>query len=212
MMNSEHKWLGVRIPKTGGISLKCILVNTHDLDVLDDISNEDIANLYPQKTKKSKEALKNWTGGHWTIREYVDRCNIDLDDYFKFAFVRNPWDRAVSHYFYKKDDMFDGMPYSTKNMPFEEYVSNWDHRLQLDWITDHNGNVAMDFIGRFENFEHDTNEVLDRIGLGKHKIPHLNKSSRPRKPYWEHYTDKTKDIVAKVFKKDIKYFGYEFGK
>ncbi|KAB2312490.1 sulfotransferase family protein [Betaproteobacteria bacterium SCN2] len=133
--------------------------------------------------------------------------------YFKFGFVRNPWDRAVSLYERK-----EGLQLRDK-MSFDEFVG-WmkyasstclhpvPHRYQLDWFVDPHGNVIVDFIGKFENLDADWRKVAGRLGIDK-PLPHANPNPR-KKHYTEYYNDTTRKIIADRFAEDIEFFGYEF--
>ena len=79
---------------------------------------------------------------------------------------------------------------------------------QLDYVTDENGHLLVDFIGRLETFERDIREVLGRIGIELKTVPHKNRSTH--RHYSTFYTPETEMIVRERFKKDIEYFGYEF--
>ena len=71
----------------------------------------------------------------------------------------------------------------------------------------------MDFIGRFENFEADMLKVLNIVapGHGIKKFEISNQSSnRGGKAYREHYTDETREMVARKYARDIELFDYQF--
>lgn len=135
--------------------------------------------------------------------------------YFKFGFVRNPWDRAVSLYERK-----EGLQMKPK-MSFGEFIQ-WmkfssstcihpvPHRYQLDWFVDPQGDVLVDFIGRLERLDGDWSIVAQRLGIDG-RLPRLNVNASRSRHYTEYYTDKTREIIRSRFAVDIEYFEYEFG-
>lgn len=143
---------------------------------------------------------------------------LHTDNYFKFAFIRNPWDRFVSAYWYLKDG---GDGTSPQDLRAQESISKYDtfsdfvkhdnffqicHFKPLLFFIDR----AIDFIGRVETIQQDFNTICDKIGITRQQLPHKNKSNH--KHYTEYYNEQTKQIVAKKYAKDIAYFEYEFGK
>ena len=78
----------------------------------------------------------------------------------------------------------------------------------MDWLTNPNGKILVDFIGKFENLESDYDYICEKLNIKDHKLPHKNKSKR--KNYREYYNDSTKQIIADWYKKDIDYFNYKF--
>jgi len=147
------------------------------------------------------------------------------DEYYKFAFVRNPWDRLVSWY-----SMVTKFPRGGNELwryvhdnssTFQEFIYNCTDEIeikegvyysftynQLDYVTDESGNMLVDFIGSLENFDEDVHEVFSRIGIGLETVPHKNRSRHQH--YSALYTPDTEMIVRERFKRDIEYFGYEF--
>jgi hypothetical protein len=137
--------------------------------------------------------------------------------YFKFAFVRNPWDRLVSWYHMC-------MQASAPN-PFSRYVREHAPTFdafvtvtttgmgarttynQLDYLTDATGAMLMDFVGRYETLREDFARIRQRLSLAG-DLPHINDSRHL--PYREYYSDETRAIVERRFARDIAYFGYEF--
>tara|TARA_B110000495_G_C22903606_1_gene527373 strand:- start:386 stop:964 length:579 start_codon:yes stop_codon:yes gene_type:complete len=141
---------------------------------------------------------------------------------FSFAFVRNPWDRVVSAYsFVKKGgvnagDKADRDKYLAQYSSFSEFVKNFDDSIleqihfvpQYKWICGDNGDVIVDFVGRFENLREDFNTVCGVIGV-KAELPHSNKGKH--KHYTKFYDAETEQVIAEKYAKDIEYFEYGFG-
>jgi len=143
----------------------------------------------------------------------------DYGGYFRFAFVRNPWDRLVScwldkvvklnHYQFSEEKL-------AKMQDFKNFV---DHVAQIDIQTCNDPHIRLqatmidlnhvDFVGRFERFEADFLKVLDVLGIGEIEIPKKN-ASQNRKTYHEYYNEATKQKVAEIYKKDIQIFSYQF--
>jgi hypothetical protein len=140
------------------------------------------------------------------------------DDYFKFAFVRNPWDRIVSCWHNK----VLGMNYFrfseaelTEMQHFSSFVA-WVGRLNIETCDPHLRLQCrlidlnhIDFIGRLEHFSTDLATIFRRLG-----IPYVEKIrknvSTQRGQYQEYYTDELIDIVTKIYSKDIQIFNYDF--
>lgn len=139
------------------------------------------------------------------------------DGYFKFAFVRNPWDRLVSCW---KNKVIDANSFrfsdaqllemqSFKN--FVKFVGNQDlakcnhhYRLQSKLIDMNN----VDFIGRFERFEEGLTKVTEKIGIEYTKT-HQN-MSKNKTGYMQYYDDRLQQKVADLYRRDIDMFQYEF--
>jgi hypothetical protein len=163
-----------------------------------------------------------------TRHAFARRGMQELDswsEYYRFAFVRNPWDRLVSWYSMVTTFSRTGnelWQYVHDNSStFEEFIYNCTDEVeikkgvyysfsynQLDYVTDENGDLLVDFIGQLENFDEDLLEVLSRIGIELETIPRKNTSDH--RHYSTFYTRDTEMIVRERFKRDIEYFGYEF--
>ena len=200
MISHEHKVIFVHINKTGGTSIQKIL----------------------------RKMNSPCPGKHHTIEKYHKLADKKhgFENYFKFTFVRNSWDRFLSLYKYRaktKHTTLARNPASFKEWAKNIYNKNPKHyhptltemnRLmlseQLDWITDANGSINIDFIGRFEKLQDDFNIVCDKIGIPRQKLPHKLKTKHEH--YTEYYDDETREMVAEKYAKDIEYFDYKFGK
>ena len=144
---------------------------------------------------------------------------------FVFTFVRNPWDRLVSAFFYLNQggmnvsDRRDMKRYIKKYKgDFKAFVKEavaegWaldqlHLKPQVDWICDDDGKLLTDFTGRFETLREDIQVISEKTGIPFKSLDHRNKSKH--KPYQNYYTDETLEIVANAYAKDIEMFGYKF--
>ena len=131
------------------------------------------------------------------------------NDYFKFGFVRNPFARMVSAY--KYDRKFPTSPATKLSfkewvpMTYEKHGVLGKYGLQSVYLD------GCDFIGRVENLKDDYDYVLNHIDPELHKPLQKLNTTEGKKHYTEYYDEETKDIVSKFNKKDLEYFGYEFG-
>jgi hypothetical protein len=196
MISHRKKFIFVHINKTAGTSIMKALAEYSDSGKGQ--KHEMLYRILPSDGFSNKSGLN-----------LISQCKQSPKKYFKFAFVRNPWDRAVSGFKYqvlkrgKYTKNFNRYLQVHTNIPF---LSSHN---QLDWITNEKNEVKLDFIGRFENLQEDFNIICDKIGIPKQQLPHKNKSKH--KSYTEYYDDETRQIVAEKYAKDIEYFGYEFG-
>lgn len=152
----------------------------------------------------------------------------EYDELFKFAFVRNPWDRLVSWYeMIVQNSQPPATPLNklwsyvmSSATTFEEFVLRCTDTIedidgrksflynQLDYITDRSGNLIVDFVGRFERLAADAETVFTQLGIAEEAMPHTNRSEHVH--YSRYYTDETREIVARRFARDIEFFGYRF--
>jgi hypothetical protein len=172
----------------------------------------------------------NLGGGHHSAMDYqiIYQRSI-FNNYYKFTFVRNPWDRIFSAYnFLKKGGFNEGDKiWAEKNLDtydtFDKFVCEWVNKKnihtknhfvpQYHYICNASGKIMVDYIGRFETINKDYEHILEKIGL-KNEIKHENKTSNQKKMacYTEYYTENTKKIIADVYEKDINLLGYEYTK
>ena len=131
--------------------------------------------------------------------------------YFKFAFVRNPWDWHVSWYHWLLQ--VPSHPHHavvSRMKGFEEYL-HWrveSYRLlQKDFVADARGRLLVDFLGRFERLEEDFATVCAAVGVRAGLI-HLNRSVH--RDYRCYYTDRTRELVETFWADDVESFGYRF--
>ncbi|HEX4342759.1 MAG TPA: sulfotransferase family 2 domain-containing protein [Verrucomicrobiae bacterium] len=130
---------------------------------------------------------------------------------FKFAFVRNPWDRLVSRYAYllrvEKHARHDHVKAMSGFADYLEWEIERGKMFQYSYVCDARGHWIVDFVGYFERLQPDFAKVCKTLEV-RAELPKNNVTSH--KDYRTYYTPATRDLVAKHFQRDIELFGYEF--
>jgi hypothetical protein len=191
MICHDNKFIFVRVAKTASSSI--------------------VSSLFPnyKRLKKINTKVIKWTDqdeNHYPLSKVKEVARPEIyNSYFKFGFVRNPWDRVVSSYHYMlRFGSIQEM--SIKN--FLEYISNTP--VEHKYLSQYNYINGCDFVGKFENLQKDFDIICDKIRIPKRIVGHLKKTKN-RKHYTEYYDNETTDLVAKKYAKDIEHFNYRFG-
>lgn len=205
MISHTHRCIFIHIPKCGGTSIENV--------------------IWPEPRSEadlwmgfvSKYHNKYQTGGlqHLLATQILDEVGEEIfNKYFKFTFVRNPWAKAVSQFFYMKQrpDLreYIGMK---ENDPFKKYLVLTSKKLHVQWekqfrfFMDDNGKQLADFVGRLETMEQDAAYIFNRLSI-QAEIPHVNATRH--KHYAEYYDDESKEMVFDQFKEDILLLEYKF--
>jgi hypothetical protein len=150
--------------------------------------------------------------GHATAKELKAALPAKVfDNFYKFTFVRNPWDWQVSIYhFVIQNELHPQREFFKTFGSFENYLDwyiNKGVQLQKDFALDDAGNLIVDFIGHYETIQDDFEAVCKQINI-QPALPHKNRSEH--KNFREHYTAQTRAMVAEAFREDIEFFGYQF--
>ena len=157
---------------------------------------------------------------HLTSREVIKVIGQKKwDAAYKFAVVRNPWDKVVSQY--KHNIKVNSSNMTNRKISFKDWVGCTFGEPkdeiyyarpqmflpQVEWLKNYEGHIDMDKIIRFENLNEGINEVFEVLSIDS-KLPHLNRT--PKTAYSDYYDDKSRQIVSDWFHEDIKEFSYTF--
>ena len=146
---------------------------------------------------------------------------------FSFTFVRNPWARVVSRYRYNREEkrpepgakrttlgarrIFHDLDFMDWLREREQYVERKGGRQnQIDKLTDAEGRILVDFVGRLESIQEGFATVCERAGVEPVAVPHFNVTAK-KASYADYYDDWSRDLVAAWYQRDIEAFGYAFG-
>lgn len=212
IISKRHKYIFFHLPKNAGVSVSRILIKQENPLKMKRISSFLFRKFF--KTKDNfylslKDKKLNFFSSHspcYKIQKIIDENTFSK--FFKFAVIRNPWDRMVSRYFYSKK-----IDSSFKDLSFKEFL-NFDlknnmHVIdQFKFCTDVNNHFCLDLVLKFENLNEDFNNISLKFFNKKNMLLHLNKSEH--KNYRDYYDNEAKDKIYKYCKKDIEFFKYEF--
>jgi hypothetical protein len=220
-----HQFIFLKPKKTGGTSVELALSKLCGPDdVITPVNEEHLRQgVGPQNYIVPYRDWLWWLGfrsseglspkfvfsAHSGGREIRQHLGRDVwDRYRKVTIIRNPWDREVSRFFWVR-----GSP----NVPddFEEFINRVTRRHPIGsecirWGLQRNGR---DFLMRYENLEDDYAVFVRSLGLGEAPgLPHAKGETRPTnaRNYREMYTDRSREAVRSIYRREIEVLGYEF--
>jgi len=229
IISHTHKFIFIKSLKTAGTSIEAALSNYCSGDdvvvpINDFGHNRDEKGEFVHRAMNADEVYRE-------IGQHVDAPTIKSREpaeawntYFKFSIARNPWDRALSYFFWDKRQDPAIKPrkrfYHYLGVPFNELDILKGHFKQFlksgklennDRFYVIDDQLCVDFVIRYENLDADVKEVCRLTGVPTVNIPHLKAGIRKeRRHYSEYYDDESRDIVAELHKNDIRLLGYKF--
>jgi hypothetical protein len=150
-----------------------------------------------------------------------------FDKYYKFCFVRNPWERVLSAYKYLESGGNQNRDLQTMHLikaygSFDAFVRYGlgeghfrNHLLflpQSEFVVGPEQNIVVDFVGRFECLNRDFAAVAKRLGVST-IIGHINKSEKVNDVglYKSNYSSSESiEVVHQIYKQDVRIFDYKF--
>jgi hypothetical protein len=203
MISHQHKTIYVHIPKTAGQSIETVFLSMLGLGW------EDRGPLLLRPNQNPKNGPPRLA--HLLAKEYYEHHYISrelFDQYYVFSFVRNPWDRAAS--FYKHLGFASKMSLQTFIMDYLRpavRAHHWFVRPQSDFLTD-DGEVIINYIGRYEALQQGFNHVLNELGLPHTTLPVVNQS-RAANQQEVSWSQDAAETITEIYHQDIINFKYD---
>jgi len=235
MISIQNKFIFIHVPKTGGNSLQEIL-KIYSEDVLttngkyqDGIEDFGVTNT-KYKTKK-----------HSPLSYYhsvMEKCLFE--QLFKFAIIRNPWERMISLYFSAhrgpkiewNRNKFIELVYRAKPLRYFICLNNNSRNKFIELVyrskplryfinkiyryrsyNKQNSKTLdndIDFLIRYESLNDDFEKVCKILGISPKPLKVLNQSRREH--YSMYYDDELIDLIERKFREEIIYGKYQFQK
>jgi len=211
-INFEHKIIYYHCHKTGGSFIQENLWTDFSFVTYNFLVLDDLKRFYLDRNEgifmKVKKALCD---------EKLIIC--DYDQFKHFSFVRNPYTRFISGWKYVYGELYKKNPIpndiniviENKNT-YSDLVYTHIFMTQYDMLKDSNGNISLDFIGRYENLIPDLKNYLGRF-FSKEDVDviedvKINENPIKYGDYRQYYTQNILDFVNSNFDKDFEVFGY----
>lgn len=216
IISHKHRFIYIKTRKTASTSLEIALSRFCGPDDIltkfsdeDELTRQELGYPGPQNVmwtppgKQEAQRLMNHTPAR-LAKQVVDK-NV-WNSYFKFTFERNPYDCAISAYYFstRKLETKPALTDYLRKVPMET-LSSWN----LYTIDD---SVVMDHIGRYEAMETELVDIAARIGLPEPIVLPEKRAKgeyrQDRRPYREVLSPQDRAIIEKTCRKEIDYFSY----
>jgi len=227
IISHKHKFIFFRTRKTAGSSLEIALsefCGTEDIiapiSKKEERTRRNLGFLESQNYRLpySTYSVRDWlrlvgAGFHKkfynhipanTAKHYIPH-NI-WENYYKFTFERNPWDKAISYYFWrsKQKDMSG----------FDDFIAKGEANISDFEIYSYNGIPVVDEIFRYEDLEDSLKKLTEKFGFEKPlqmpKKKAKGETRKNRKPYQELISEKTRELIGIAAAREIKLLNYQF--
>ncbi len=162
---------------------------------------------------------------HFSIAQFLTVADSDLRRLPRFTIVRNPWDRAVSAFLFAKQggipggaQMLNAQRYRGPDFAtFDTFVQSFlavrdvwrlDHvfRPQV-YYTGTAPHAEIDHVGRFDDLRSTENWLSGVLGR---PVELIRSNATRHDPYRTYYSDRTRRLIAGIYRDDIDQFGFRF--
>ena len=232
IISHTHKFIFIKSFKTAGTSVEAELSNIcSGSDIVTPMNdyrhNRDENGVFIHKSMNAEEFIRLDLPNiqHADALTIKNQVTPEVwNDYFKFSITRNPWDRAVSYFYWenrlnpalnptKKFYHYLGIPFKELEqlkLLFSDYIkqATWPNNDCFYIIDDQ---PCTDFVIQYERLSEDYSKVCKKLDLTASMLPRLKGSVRKQRyHYSDYYDEETIAIVAERHKNDIRLFDYTF--
>lgn len=202
IVSHRHEFIFLKTTKTASTSVEVFLSQLAGDDAI-------VTPIWPSESGHRPRNYESATkGGDYPPHAVAEVVRWGLgeriwNDYFKFCFERNPWEKVVSRYWWRVRGL-------ASRPSLEAFVGGGDGALRSDWpIYALGDEVAVDAIGRYESLTEDLCSIMGRLGLpAEIELPRAKSIPRPQEAD-ERLSSASADLIRRAFHREVALFGYE---
>jgi len=221
IISHKYKFIFVRVRKTASTSMHVALSKfCGPLDIIAHIGDKDQLQSKPmQNNWKYLPSRKHVFYNHipaFRIREMIAYMDKGIwDNYFKFCFERNPWDKSVSQYYFHRQKK--GYKHTRKDLHkfimqhSLTHFSDWRFYTEEDKTDD---TVIVDKVFKYEEMNDAFKYLKKRVNLPTDVVMPEKRfkgwTRKDHRPYQEILTNDERIKIADVFHREIKLLGFTY--
>jgi len=146
---------------------------------------------------------------HIPAYQVKERISADIwQNYYKFCFDRNPWDKTISHYYFMKAD-------TGKNFSFDNYLSQnylaWNYPLYTNPFNPNE--IIVDYVGKYDNLNQELNNIFDKLKIpldGNLDIRLKGNIRKDKRPYQYSYNSNNQALISEKFSHEILLHNFKY--
>ena len=213
IISHKYKFIFIAIPKSASQYIRKIIrphLGSKDQEIcmlFDNIQSKQYPNLKGVGHKSARRIKKEVGEKIW-------------NSYFKFAFIRDPYERIISIFSFKRKKQITILKEKNKDNTINEIynqnpftktyyhgkIQNFFKKTQSHWIFDDNNNIMIDFVGSMNNLHNDLKYIFKKVGLPEYiEKPSINKSIQIDN-YYKYYNNTLISLIHDDFSIDIENF------
>jgi len=228
MVCHEHRFIFLKTRKTGSTSVE-IALSPHvrrDDDIVTRVNDKDepLREALGARGRRNEEMpYRAYTFGDWRrlalrrhralVRSHAPAEQVRRivgarvwDSYFKFCVERNPYDKAISLYYWRTRDQ-------SPRPSLSDYLASAETRSLSNFhIYSLGGRVAVDRVIPYETLDAGLAAVFRDLGLpGEPALPRAKGEHRgDRRPYAELLGTTDRAVIERACRREIEAFSYAF--
>ena len=205
IISPQNKYIYLACPKTGTMSVERFLI-------------EQDPTAFRNEITINNELIK--FAGHATVKSIKEKLQTDFKKYQVIGFVRHPYSRIVSSYFFykkggktfsinpRKRGLIHNLRYlSAKMLPFKIWALVYPYKSNKEFFIDDKSAIIVQYIGLFENLSDDLEKIAKNLNLtfDFSKLKKINKSNhRPVDDYFKNSF--FRKLINLKIKEDLKFY------